>query len=267
MGDAFDRVAKCSARSRTSGRSARRRRCSGARRADAVDRRVAQVDVAAGHVDLRAQRARAVGEFAGAHAPEQVEVLVDAAIAERRVAAGLGQRAAVFAHLVGAQVADDRPCRRGSASQRAAVEHLEVVRGVAQFGPFEAQPAHVVLDRLDVLEVFLGRDWCRRSAGCSVPPNSLAMPKFRQIALGVADVQVAVGLRRKPGARPGACLPLARSSRTIWRMKSCFSAAVVAVASFMRRWCGRSGWSTSLTEWPLPLLLASRFPARHMPER
>src|SRR3546814_6502636 len=53
---------------------------------DPVQRRVAQVDVAAGHVDLRAQGARGVGELARAHAPEQVEVLLDAAVAVRRVA-------------------------------------------------------------------------------------------------------------------------------------------------------------------------------------
>jgi hypothetical protein len=44
----------------------------------------------------------AVGELAGLHAAEQVEVLVDAAIAERAVLARLGQRAAVGAHLLGA---------------------------------------------------------------------------------------------------------------------------------------------------------------------
>jgi hypothetical protein len=49
--------------------------------ADAVDRRVAQVDVGRGHVDLRAQHVGAVGKFAGAHLAEQVEVLLRAAVA------------------------------------------------------------------------------------------------------------------------------------------------------------------------------------------
>ena len=49
--------------------------------ADAVDDRVAQVDVRRVHVDLQPQHARAVGELAGAHAAEQVEVLRRRAVA------------------------------------------------------------------------------------------------------------------------------------------------------------------------------------------
>ena len=45
---------------------------------DPVQHRVAQVDVGRRHVDLRAKHARAVGELAGAHPREEVEVLVDA---------------------------------------------------------------------------------------------------------------------------------------------------------------------------------------------
>ena len=45
---------------------------------DAVHHRVAHVDVRRGHVDLRPQRAAAVGELAGPHPLEQVEILGDA---------------------------------------------------------------------------------------------------------------------------------------------------------------------------------------------
>ena len=120
---------------------------------DPVDGRVAQVDVAAGHVNLRAQGAGAVGELAGAHSREQIEVLGDGAIAEGRIAARFGQRAAVLTHLLRIQVA-----HIGLAVfhqlERAAVEHLEVVRRMPQLCPLEAQPAHVVLDSLDVFLVF-----------------------------------------------------------------------------------------------------------------
>ena len=73
---------------------------------DAVHDRVAHVEVGRGHVDLRPQRARAVGKLAGPHPPEQVEVLLDRAVAVGAVAARLGERAAVLADLVGRQVAD-----------------------------------------------------------------------------------------------------------------------------------------------------------------
>ena len=45
---------------------------------DAVHHRVAELHVLVLHVDLGAQHVRAVGELAGAHPAEQVEVLLDA---------------------------------------------------------------------------------------------------------------------------------------------------------------------------------------------
>ena len=80
---------------------------------DAVEHRVAHVDVRRRHVDLRAQHVCAVRELAGAHPREQIEVLRDRAIAIGALASGLGQRAAVLADLVGAQAVDVRqvPCR------------------------------------------------------------------------------------------------------------------------------------------------------------
>jgi hypothetical protein len=78
----------------------------GGRVEDAVHHRVAQVDVARRHVDFGAQsRASPSANSPGAHAAEQVEVLLDAAVAVRAVFARLGERAAVVAHLLGAQVA------------------------------------------------------------------------------------------------------------------------------------------------------------------
>ena len=57
---------------------------------DAVEQRVAQVHVGRRHVDLRAQHVRAVGELAGPHAREEVEVLRDRPVAVRAVLARLG---------------------------------------------------------------------------------------------------------------------------------------------------------------------------------
>jgi hypothetical protein len=48
---------------------------------DPVEHRVAQVDVARRHVDLGPQHPRAVGELAGPHAAEEIEVLLDDAVA------------------------------------------------------------------------------------------------------------------------------------------------------------------------------------------
>ena len=110
-----------------------------------------------GHVDPGAQHARAVGELAGAHALEQVEALLGRPVAPRALAAGLGERAAVLADLVGGEVVDvglagpdevDGPL----------VELLEVVRGeVEVLAPVEAEPADVGLDGVDVLLLLLDR--------------------------------------------------------------------------------------------------------------
>ena len=74
--------------------------------ADAVEHRVAHPDVGRGHVDLRAQRAGAVGELAGLHPGEEVEVLLDGAVAERAFLAGAVGRAAIFVGVLGREVAD-----------------------------------------------------------------------------------------------------------------------------------------------------------------
>ena len=73
---------------------------------DAIEHRIAQIEVARCHVDLGAQDASAVRELAGAHAAQQVEVLLGRAIAIGAVAAGLGERAAIGADLLRRQIVD-----------------------------------------------------------------------------------------------------------------------------------------------------------------
>ena len=165
--------------------------------------RVAQVHVGGGHVDLGAQHARAVRELAGAHALEQVQVLLDRAVAVGAVLARLGQRAAVLADLLGAQVIHIGLALLDQL-ERILVQLLEIVRGVKQpLVPVEAQPADVLLDRVDVLDSSLvGLVSSKRRL--HLPPNSRAMPKFEADRLGVPDVQVAVGLGRKAGLHPPA---------------------------------------------------------------
>ena len=74
--------------------------------ADAIDDRVAQPDVGRGHVDLRAQRAGAVGEFTRAHPGEEIEILLHRTGTEGTVLAGTIRRSAIFLHLGRSQIAD-----------------------------------------------------------------------------------------------------------------------------------------------------------------
>ena len=51
--------------------------------ADAIKHRIAQPHVGRAHVDLRAQRSRAIGKFARLHPREQIEIFLDRSIAKR----------------------------------------------------------------------------------------------------------------------------------------------------------------------------------------
>ena len=119
------------------------------------------------------------------------------AIAVRAVLARLAQRAAMRADFVGRQVADVRLAVLDQLD-RPIVELLEIVGRVEQpVLPVAAEPADVVDDRIDVLLLFLGR------VRVVEPQVELAAVLLREAevqadALGVADVQIAVRLRRKP---------------------------------------------------------------------
>ena len=97
--------------------------------ADAVQHRVAQPHVGRGHVDLGAQHAGAVGELAGPHAPEQVEVLLHGAVAVVALLSGPVGRAAHGVDLLGGVVVDVG-LAPADQLQRVFVQRLEVVGSV-----------------------------------------------------------------------------------------------------------------------------------------
>jgi hypothetical protein len=121
--------------------------------ADAIHDRVAQLHVVVLHVGLGAQHVRAVGQLARAHAAEQRQVLVDAAVAVRALDARLAVPAALHGDGVAVLVVDV-----GEAGDDEVlgpqVQLFEVVAGVEHLGGLEAQPSDVVDDRVDVLGVF-----------------------------------------------------------------------------------------------------------------
>ena len=148
---------------------------------------------------------RAVGELAGLHPLEQVEVLRDRAVAVGAVRARRGQRAAGLADLVGVEVADVRLAGLDQL-HGPLVDLPEVVRGVVEpVLPIEAQPADVLHDRIDVFDVLF--------AGVGVVEAEVAQAaelagdaEVQADRLGVADVQVSVRLGREAGIDPPAVL-------------------------------------------------------------
>ena len=165
---------------------------------DAVHDRVAQDDEGRGHVNPGPQHAGAFGELPGAHTAEEVEVLLDAAVAVGAGAARLGQRAAIFADLVGAQVV-----HVGFAVADKllgpVVELLEVVAGVKEAAvPLRPQPGGVFHDGVNVLLLLLLR------VGVVEAQVEQAVVVLGQAVVevdgfGVADVEVAIRLRREAG--------------------------------------------------------------------
>ncbi len=165
---------------------------------DPVQHRVAQIDVARSHVDLGAQHARAVWKLAGLHAAEQVEILLDRAIAERAVLAGLRQRAAAQADVLLRLVVDiGKAC--ADQSLRPVIQPVEIIRGIEQvLAPIIAEPVHVSLNRIDIFLLFPGRIGVIE-AQMTAPGKFLRDAEIEPDRLGVADMQIAVRLRREPG--------------------------------------------------------------------
>ncbi len=170
---------------------------------DAVHDRVAQVEVAGGHIDLGPQDARAIRELALAHALEQVQVLGYRAVAIRAFDPRLGECAAVLADLVGAEVIDVRFALLDQADSPG-IELVEVIGSEVQaVFPIEAQPADVVDDRIDVLDLFLGGIGVIE-AQVVFAAVLLRHAKVQADGFGVTDVQVTVRLGWEAGMHPPA---------------------------------------------------------------
>ena len=148
--------------------------------------------------------------MAVAHFAKARQVFVGRAAAKRAVGAGGVEVTPVGAHGVGALLVDIGQARD---DQRlgGAVHEVEVVARVVQVGahgrrmqrirrfPAEAQPRHRIEDGIDVFLLFL--------FGVGVIEAHVAhaaviarQPEVQADALGVADVQVAIGFGRKPRA-------------------------------------------------------------------
>jgi hypothetical protein len=130
-----------------------------------------------------------------------------------RVGARRGQRAAVLAHCVGRQrVHIGKPSRDQPLGEL--VQLLVVVGGVVlAVAPLEAEPAHILPDRVDILHVFLDGVGVVE-AEVALSAELLRDAEVEADGLGVADVQVAVRLGRKPrddAAAIASCVAVGRN--------------------------------------------------------
>jgi len=141
-----------------------------------------------GEVDPGAQYAGAVGELAGAHAPEQVEVFRSGTIAIDARPPRFGEGAAHRAQVRDRGIVD---IGEAGADQRLRplVQLLEIVRGVMQeTAPVEAEPMHIALDRVDVFLLLLGRVGVVE-AQVAAAAELLRDAEIQHDRLGVAEMQ------------------------------------------------------------------------------
>ena len=123
---------------------------------DAVHYGVAEHHIGMCHIDFGSQYAAAVFKLAGAHTAEEVKVLLYRAVAPRAVLARRRHRAAVGAYfLKGLVVNVGKPLAYKQFGPL--VELFEIVGGIVYTGPFETEPADVVLNRVYIFGVFLDR--------------------------------------------------------------------------------------------------------------
>ena len=117
------------------------------------------------------------------------------------------------------------PCPSRSAARRSCrAARSSPTRRSSARRPLEAEPAHVALDRVDVLDVFLGRV---RVVEAEVAASAVLLRDAEVEAdrLGVADVRGSRWAPAGTASRPSCRRPVRRSSSMMSRMKSSGAAA------------------------------------------
>ena len=146
----------------------------------------------------------------------------------RAFAPGLGERAAILAHLIGRQAVHVGLPGRDQLL-RPLVELLEIVGRVVQvLAPVEAEPPDVAHDLVGVLLRLLHRIRVVE-AQVAAAAELLRDAEVDADGLGVADVQAAVRLRWKARDDAPPFLPEVTSCDTISRMKSRGAASALGV--------------------------------------
>ena len=165
------------------------------RMTDAQQQGIAHDHVRVRHVDLRPQHVSPVRELPGLHPSQQIEVLRDRAIPIRTVRSGRRDGPAVETNLV---LRLRVHVRFAILHQQLGdlVEPAEVVAGVELSVPLEAEPAQVLLECLDVLDV-LGERVGVVEAQIAASVEFLGDTEVQADGFDVADVRKAVRLGRK----------------------------------------------------------------------
>ena len=172
--------------------------------ADAVHHRVAHLHVLVLHVDTGPQHPTALGVLACGHLAEQAPVLRRRPVPERTLRSRLAEAATARRDGIGVLVVDVGQTA-GDQQLSPLAELLEVVRGEADLLWLEAEPPHIVDDGIDVFGILGGRVGVVEAQEAA-PAEFVGNGEVEADRLRMADVEVAVRLRREAGLDP-ACEP------------------------------------------------------------
>ena len=169
-------------------------------KADAVNRRIPQVDVGRRHINFGSEHHRAFGVLAVPHLAENPQVFFGGTVAEGRILTGFLQGAAVRAHFVRGLFVHVSVTGLDEVFGEF-VHPVKVVGGVVKVRfrrvlPVKPQPVDAFHDAVHVLLVFLHRVRVVKTH-VAVTAEFLGKPEIKADAFGVPDMQVPVRFRRK----------------------------------------------------------------------
>ena len=122
---------------------------------DAVEHRVTHQEIRVGHIDLGPQDTTPLFELAGAHTPKKIGTHLGRAISVRAIGAGNVRATTLGAHFIHPKVVHIGMAAFNQMLGKA-IQLLEEVGGKVQaLLPVEAQPTHVILNRLHIAVLFL----------------------------------------------------------------------------------------------------------------
>ena len=164
---------------------------------DAVDNGIAHIEVAGGQINLGPEGIAVILKFPGPHPGEQVQALFNGTVPPGRLGWGI-HIPAVFLKLLRGQLTDIGQALFNKLHGVFVVLFKVVGAVVEPVSPVKTQPVNILLDGFDELHILLGR------IGVIHPEVAQAAvflggAEIDDQRLAVTDVQITVGLRRKPG--------------------------------------------------------------------
>ena len=168
---------------------------------DAVDHRVPHMHIGGGHINFGPEHPGTLWKLARIHALEQVQVLFHATIPKGTVRSRFGGSAFLTGNLFGRLVIHiGQPLLNQVGGK--VVELFKVIGGkILPVFPVKSKPVNVLLDGIHKLHILLG--------GIGIVETEIALSaillsytKIETDGLGMTNMKVAVGLRRKACMHP-----------------------------------------------------------------